>query len=52
MGQNENQYINNQAEMVDGITFDSKFYYEDFKENDRNNRNYLSDVGLPEGFSI
>lgn len=50
MGQNEKQYVNNQSELVDRITFDSKFYYEDFKESEINNRNYLSDVGLPEGF--
>ncbi|WP_157869923.1 hypothetical protein [Paracholeplasma brassicae] len=50
MGQNEKQFIINQSELLEGIAFDSKFYYEDFTESETNNRGYLNDVGLPEGF--
>lgn len=39
-------------ERVDGLMFDSKFNYEDFTENKTDNRNYLNDVGLPEGFIV
>ena len=32
--------------------FDSTFNYDDFTESKTDNRNYLNDVGFPEGFIV